>query len=88
MGFRVTEPPRRVPPRHRTAKCPTCGHPRRGVVNGAWLRYQRLRRGLSQREAGRQMGASSPYLSDLESNRRECPFSLEVAYTQLKAPRG
>lgn len=86
MGARIPSPARIRPRRWRTIECPSCGHAKE-VINGEWLRDMRLRKGLSQRAAGEQIGISSPYLSDLESNRRECPFNIEVAYSKLRMER-
>lgn len=70
------------PPKTTTIVCGECGAARR-VINGAWLRWRRLTRGLSQRAYARELGISGPYLSDLERNRRELPAYVVI---ELKKP--
>lgn len=86
MGMRLAEPSEKAPWMWIARPCPCCGA-KQVVVNGAWLQWKRLRAGLTQREFGKRVGVSSPYLSDLESNRRDCPLSLRRAYEKLKARR-
>lgn len=50
-------------------QCPCCGGEKRST-NGAVLRWERERAGLSVREVARRMGVSAAYLSDIERNRR------------------
>lgn len=83
MGGRVSPITGPAPPKHRQLPCPTCGHLRR-VINGHWLRYVRQVAGLDQRRLGKILGVSGPYLSDLESNRRDCPLDVLDGYEQLR----
>jgi len=69
-------------PAYVMAPCPTCGQPRK-VRNGIALREMRQRAGLTQRDFGRPLGISSPYVSDIERNRRECPEDVLAAYLAL-----
>lgn len=62
--------------------CPTCHRDRR-VVDGAWLRQQRKRSGLSLRELARRIGVSPPYLSDVELNRRGRTAKIVEVYAVL-----
>jgi len=70
------------PPKYIKTKCRECGGNRK-TLNGAWLRFKRLKCGMNQRDFGMMIGFSSPYLSDLETNRRECPASLVKIYNKL-----
>ena len=67
-----------------TEPCPCCGHQRK-VVNGRALRERRERAGLTQRDFGAFVGVTSPYLSDIERNRRACPADILRAYQKLEA---
>ena len=51
--------------------CSKCGSPQ-SVLDGAWLREQRLSAGLSLREMGTRVGFTAVYLCDIEKNRRNC----------------
>jgi hypothetical protein len=82
MGRRVVAPTGAVPTKYRTVPCGECGHPKR-VVNGRWLRYHREVAELDQRAFGQMLHVSGPYLSDLETNRRECPTDILAAYEAL-----
>ena len=63
-----------------TIPCNECGSPKR-VINGLWLREIREKSlKLSQREFGKKFKISSPYISDIERNRRECPEDILEAY--------
>lgn len=62
--------------------CNECGKPKR-VINGQYLKQQRENAQLSQREFGRLVNMSSPHLSDIERNRRECPEDVVQAYLLL-----
>jgi hypothetical protein len=73
----------REPALLRRDPCPTCGHPR-DVVNGAILRFWRQRAGLDQRTFGKSLRVSGPYISDIETNRRECPDHVWQAYQRLR----
>jgi transcriptional regulator with XRE-family HTH domain len=53
------------------------------VVNGADLRERRQRAGLTQRAFGRRAGVTSPYISDIERNRRACPPDILAVYYSL-----
>jgi DNA-binding transcriptional regulator YiaG len=65
------------------APCPSCGQPT-AVPNGRYLRWLRERAGLTQRAFGRRVGASSPYVSDWERNRRAVPPRVLQAYRALR----
>lgn len=71
-------------PQARTIRipCPHCGQPYR-VPNGLHLRDLREAAGLSQRDFARLIDASSPYVSDIERNRRRCPADVLAAYEGL-----
>jgi len=56
------------------------------VLNGAWARYRRERKGVSLREVARRMELSAAYLSDLERNERR--LSGEMLGRFLKAVEG
>lgn len=66
--------------------CPTCGQLTQ-MRNGLVLKSRRERAGLTQREFGRRVGFTSPYLSDIERNRRRCPDDLWRAYHALPLRR-
>lgn len=66
----------------RREKCPCCD----SViyrVNGLWLRWKRMRAGISLREFARRANVSAAYISDIERNRRGCLHEMHVAYTKL-----
>jgi len=63
--------------------CPTCGTPK-SIVNGAWLRNERKKAGLSLREMARRLGVSAPFLCDVEFSRRNCSVKVRQAYEALK----
>ncbi len=69
-----------------TVQCPTCGHDMR-VQNGRMLKEWRETAGMTQREFGKLVGVSSPYLSDIERNRRACPSDIYSAYDMLRRKR-
>ena len=54
------------------------------TVNGLWLKQLREDAGLTQRQFGIRVHKSSPYLSDIERNRRECPERIYEAYRNLE----
>ena len=62
--------------------CRTCGTPH-AVVNGMWLRAVRQAAGLSLREMAARLGFSTPYVCDVELNRRNCTPQIRKAYEQL-----
>jgi transcriptional regulator with XRE-family HTH domain len=66
-----------------TLPCNECGQPNR-VVNGQWLREIRESANLSQREFGKLANCSSPYISDIERNRRSCPSDILEYYLKLR----
>lgn len=68
-----------------TIPCSTCGAPRKRV-NGAWLREQREKAGLSLRDMGKKIGLSAAYLCDIEWNRRNCPEKALKVYEISSAP--
>lgn len=72
------------PTQYLSRPCPTCGHPER-VINGGWLRHLRETAGLTQRAFGARVAMSSPHLSDIERNRRDCPPALQAAYESLQS---
>lgn len=63
--------------------CPCCSGNKK-VINGQLLKYARERANLSQREFGKFLKVSSPYISDIERNRRDCPEDIFEAYMSLK----
>ena len=63
--------------------CYACGAAR-AVVNGAWLRQQRLRSGLTLREVARLLGFSAVYISDIERNNRHCSPRVREFYESLQ----
>ena len=69
-------------PRTIRVPCPHCGQPYR-VPNGLYLRDLREAAGLTQRAFGTMIGASSPYVSDIERNRRACPDDVLAVYQGL-----
>lgn len=71
-----------TPPKTIETRCPTCGHLMR-VKNGAALREIRQLANYTQREFGRLVNVSSPYISDIERNRRTCPQEIYDAYMDL-----
>jgi transcriptional regulator with XRE-family HTH domain len=54
------------------------------VTNGLYLKARRERAGLSQRAFGARLGLSSPYLSDIETNRRVPSRGVIAEYLALK----
>lgn len=64
--------------------CPHCGQSM-PVANGLRLRALREVAGLSQRTFAALVDASSPYVSDIERNRRRCPADVLAAYEGLAA---
>jgi transcriptional regulator with XRE-family HTH domain len=62
--------------------CGSCGAPR-SVVDGAWLRQQRIKAGLGLREMAQRLGFSAPYICDIELNRRNCTPKVRAAYEAL-----
>ena len=56
-------------PRTRSDTCPACGNSIQ-VVDGAWLREERLKAGISLRAMARSIERSTRYLADLEENHR------------------
>lgn len=86
MGRRVSLPSLTAPRVYIERSCPACGQPVR-VINGAWLAYRRLQAGLNQRTLAARLGVSSPYLSDLERNRRNVPDTILTFYQRLPSAR-
>lgn len=70
------------PPMFLRLPCPTCGQSTL-TINGAMLKEWRQRANLTQRAFGEMVGLSSPYLSDIERNRRACPPDVLEAYQVL-----
>lgn len=70
------------PPPYRTRYCGLCGDGKL-VVNGEWLRWMRVRAGLSMRAVASECGLSVPFISNVEHNRRLCPSNLEMVYVCL-----
>lgn len=62
--------------------CNECGHQKR-VINGVWLKDIRESAQLTQRQFGELFKVSSPYISDIERNRRECPDNILHGYLTL-----
>jgi len=83
MGDRVREADKKAPPKTILNTCPCCSNTRK-TINGAWLRWKRELAEIDQRSLAKKLGISGPYLSDIERNRRECPFSILVAYSRLR----
>lgn len=67
------------------ALCPTCGQAMT-TTNGLYLRELRQAAQMTQRKFGRIIKMSSPYISDIERNRRACPPAILKAYLRL-APK-
>ena len=63
--------------------CPCCSGNKK-VINGQLLKYAREQANLSQREFGWIVNLSSPYISDIERNRRDCPEDIFKAYMKLR----
>ena len=63
--------------------CNECGSPKK-VINGLWLREIREKANLDQRAFGKTVNSSSPYISDIERNRRECPPDILNGYLSIK----
>lgn len=62
--------------------CPTCGKTMQ-VTNGLYLRQLRQTALLTMGKFGRALKVSSPYISDIERNRRPCPPRILKAYLRL-----
>ncbi len=71
-------------PKFNKTSCTKCGAPT-DVINGAWLREQRNRAGMSLRGLGAKIGFSTPFLSDVELGRRGCSQKVRKAYEALKS---
>lgn len=69
-------------PKYVMRTCSECGHGMR-ALNGAWLRERREQAGLRQREFAARSGFTSPYISDIERNRRACPSIVLTEYLAL-----
>lgn len=69
-------------PKYIITPCNECSKPKK-VLNGNWLRAIREKAGLNQRAFGKCINTSSPYISDIERNRRECPIDILEAYLKL-----
>lgn len=73
-----------APEQYITAVCPTCGSDDRlVVVNPAWLRWRRLRSGLSGAEVGRRAEVAATYISEIERGNRKCPERVLEVYERL-----
>lgn len=70
---------RKAPPKFTHAFCSRCGAPR-SVVNGDWLRFVRLRAGLTLRQFAKRAGVSAVYISDIERNKRNCLPKMRQQY--------
>lgn len=70
-------------PKYYDTHCPTCGHKTRRV-DGRWLRQVRETAALTQREFGARFDVSSPYISDIERNRRDCRPDILQGYLDLR----
>lgn len=53
------------------------------MVDGAWLREKRKAAKLTLREMARRLEFSTPYLCDVELNRRNCTPEIRKAYEAL-----
>jgi DNA-binding transcriptional regulator YiaG len=62
--------------------CNECGTPKK-IINGQWLKQVREDSGMNQREFGALTKTSSPYISDIERNRRSCPDDILFHYLEL-----
>jgi len=72
-----------APPKTILRPCPAC-HQLVKHPNGLLFRYWREQAGVSQRELAQRIGLSSPYLSDVESNRRSASLAVQRAYEALR----
>lgn len=72
-----------TPAHNITFPCPTCGH-KMTTVNGLYLKELREAAHLTQSAFGAAAGISSPYVSDIERNRRRCPPHILKAYQLLQ----
>lgn len=59
--------------------CSQCGAPR-AFIDGAWLRKERTRAGLSLREVAKRLGYTTSYVCDIELNRRNANEDLAGRY--------
>lgn len=66
-----------------TVPCPCCGGMKK-IINGQWLRNIREQAMLDQRELGKEVGVSGPYISDIERNRRDVSSDILEAYLRLQ----
>jgi len=66
-----------------TVKCPNCGSNKR-IINGQWLKMIRVQADLDQRAFGRYVNVTSPYISDIERNRRDCPTDILEMYLSFR----
>jgi len=66
--------------------CPTCGQTY-SAPNGLYLRQLREKALLNQRDFGKSVDVSSPYISDIERNRRACPPHIHAAYLALNGKK-
>lgn len=82
MGARVRVRGTKKPDTYVFTPCPHCGKPQR-VFNGALLRWWRESAGINQRAFGRLVNASGPYISDIETNRRDCPPDILETYKDI-----
>jgi predicted transcriptional regulator len=73
----------KAPPRYAPHTCGHCGMTRK-TLNGAWLRWKRLRAGVGLRELARRAGVSAAYLSDVERGNRHATVRAELAYQNLR----
>lgn len=55
--------------------CEHCEHCNGQRVDGAVIRDARLKMGLTLRDVARELGVSTPYLSDIERNNRRARFN-------------
>lgn len=63
--------------------CSECGNKRK-VINGSYLRWLREDAQMDQRQFGKEVNRSGPYISDIERNRRDCPSDILDAYLRLE----
>lgn len=70
------------PPKHNTVKCRVCGRPM-DVIAGTWLRYLRIRSGISLRGFAHKVQCSPAYISDVERDNRRVPEWLYSHYAKL-----
>jgi len=66
--------------------CPACGQ-MTTAVNGLYLRELREAARLTQTAFGATVDVSSPYISDIERNRRRCPPHILTAYLRLNGKK-